>query len=660
MQKKGQMTLLIILGIIVVASVILIYTFRANIFGSEWETQQALSLSVPDEAEELHSYIGECIEEVVEEPVRRMGQQGGYLDIPSDTIGRGDHNPFSNSLEIFPGTDFETVYWFYIAANGVQQSQIPDLETMEEVLGEYVNNNLAECLDDTEIYEENNATVGSVQTEVEILNDEVRFTVNYPVTIELDDFSFEFESFYQEVDMPLGEMLETAIEIMNEENENFYLEELTVDMLVLYDEVPFSWTEFDCDQEAWSEEEVESSLKEIIMNNILAIKVSGSDYYQSEESDEDYFEWDALSGANDYNINLLYSENWPFKMQVYPTEDGELVEDSFTQGSPLGSLLSTFFCMNNYHFVYDIKYPVLISLYDEETDFTFQFATMVALDNNAARENELDGDLNEVEDTICQDATTEITVYPVEVAESGALVDLDEVEISFQCINNVCPLGETRGSGLVAEVPACVNAQIVASKEGYNDGIEIVTTLEESTVTVTLETLYEIEYELRVVDAEEGTTREATSEDTIIVTMTDEETGYAVSLINPNEDNLIKLSAGTYKIEGSLVSEVDFDIEIPESSYTSCTSNPLMSLGGLFGLESDASCVDVDTEGFELQSAMSGGVDQEWTVDRDDLARASMLTIYVTSPGVPENYDDLDSISAYLDTKIGQVEPELT
>ncbi len=653
------MTLLIILGIVVLASVIMIYTFRANLFASEWETQQAISLSVPDEAEELHSYVSECIQEVVEEPVRLMGQQGGYLEIPTDEIGRGDHNPFSNSLEIFPGTDFETSYWFYIAANGVQQSQIPDLETMEIALEEYVDDNLVDCLDNFELYEENNASVGVVDTEVEILNDEVRFTVNYPVHIELEDFSFDFDSFYEEVDVPLGEMLETSIEIMNEENENFYLEDLTVDMLVLYDEIPFSWMEFDCDTEVWNEEDVEKSLKEIIMNNILAIKVGGSNYYQSEESDEDYFEWDALRGTNDYNVNLLYSQNWPLSMQVYPTEDGELVEDSFTEGSPLGSLMSTFFCMNNYHFVYDIKYPVLVSLYDEETDYTFQFATMVVLDNNAARENELEDEIADIEDTICADATTEITVYPVAVSDSGALVDLEEVEISFQCINNVCPLGETRGSGLVAEVPACVNAQIVASKEGYNNGIEIVTTLEESTVTVVLENLYEIEYDLRIVDTD-GTTREATSEDTIIVTMTEEETGYTVTLINPNDENFIELSAGTYDIQGTLVSDVDFDIEIPESSYTTCTSNPLMSLGGLFGLDSGSSCVDVDTEAFELESAMSGGVDQEWSVDRDELADASLLTIYVTSPGVPENYDELDSVSAYLDIKIGQVEPELT
>ena len=64
MHKRGQMTLLIILGIVVVASVVLIYTFRANLLGSEWDTQRTLSLNVPDEAEELHSYIGDCIQEV--------------------------------------------------------------------------------------------------------------------------------------------------------------------------------------------------------------------------------------------------------------------------------------------------------------------------------------------------------------------------------------------------------------------------------------------------------------------------------------------------------------------------------------------------------------------------------------------------------------------
>ena len=185
---------------------------------------------------------------------------------------------------------------------------------------------------------------------------------------------FKFENFYIAQDVPLGRMYDAATQIMDEENENFYLEELSYDSLTLYEEVPLSWTEFDCERETWDVEEVKSSLQEILVNNMFAVKMKGTDYEVNNDAEKNYFEWSALNeNYGDYNVNVYASQSWPFTMQVTPVEDGELKEDTLNSG-PLGGLLSSLFCMTSYNFIYDIKYPVLLTMYDSDSNYRFQFA----------------------------------------------------------------------------------------------------------------------------------------------------------------------------------------------------------------------------------------------------------------------------------------------
>ena len=662
MYKRGQLTLLIILGLLVVSSAGLVYYYKDQIFLSEWERERAQSLVVPSEAEELHDQVSNCVTSLASVGITLLGQQGGYITLPEDPIGQGSQNPFSNSLEILPESDFKTVDWFYQAANGVDHSQVPSVSDMEYDLSQFMNENLASCANDFDLFTTYNATAGDISTEVEILDEKVLFTVNYPVHIAQDDFVFDFDAFYVSADVPLGSLYQAATEIMDTENKDYVLEDLSYDSLVLYpDQVPLSWAEFDCEQKSWDVNEVESDLKSILSENLLAVKIRGTNYDVHTESDANYFEWDMIDSTvpDSTSANIFYSSNWPFSMQVYPTQGSTLQEDTLT-GSSATAFLSTIFCLNTYNFIYDIKYPVLVTLYDEDTDYRFQFASMVILDNNQAREN-TEGllDLNPVETTICSDTQSELTVNVVEVAEDGSLIDLSGADVSFQCINNLCPLGSTRGYDTSFSVPPCVNGQVIAEKEGYQDGMSIVTTTEDTSTTVVLEKYYNLSYDIQIVDAD-GNVREPTSEDVLFVTLTEAETGYATTVSYPYQSDTMLLIPGTYTVDGKLISDVPFDISIDPSSYTKCSSVPQISLGGLFGLSEDTSCTDVDISEVDLQSALTGGVDHSWEADRYELQDASHVTFYVTSPGVPESASDLEDVYTYIDSGLGYKEPEFS
>ncbi|MBS3162943.1 hypothetical protein J4467_03375 [Candidatus Woesearchaeota archaeon] len=657
MRKRGQFTLFVIVGLLVVSVVMLGVYYKDEIFASQWEKQRAESLVVPEQAEEFRVAVDDCIDEVSLEALKILGLHGGYIEIPADSIAQSDLNPFSNSLEIIDGTDFETAYWFYIAANNVQKEQVPTIESMQTELGTYVSNNLARCIDE-EIYTNYNATVQQINTDVEIQNEEVLFTVTYPITIAMDDFSFKFENFYISQDVPLGKMYGAASQIMDEENSNFFLEELSYDSLMLYEEVPLSWTEFDCDRDTWDVSEVEESLQEILVNNMFAIKLRGTDYEVNNDAEKKYFEWSALNGNfQDYNVNVYASQSWPFTMQVSPVKDGELKEDTINSG-PLTGILSSLFCMTSYNFVYDIKYPVLLTMYDSNSNYRFQFAVQVVLDNNQPRVNELGLiDFGNAEETLCVDAQTSIDVYVSSEDYYGYLNAEEGVTVSLQCITSKCEIGTTDGNGDVfGYVPQCVNGVLIAEKDGYVTETEIVTTIEDVSESMVIDRLYNLSYEIMLVD-DNGNVFAPTGDDTVFVTLTSED--YTTTVYYPSETDYVLLKAENYAVEGKVVSSSSYSIDFDPLEFVSCTNTLTRSVDDIFGL-GEKNCEILEFQSADFDSTVSGGVDTIWSVDVSDLEGARKVTFYVASPGVPENAEELEEMMNYIDAGLGSREPELS
>ncbi len=657
MRKRGQFTIFVIVGILVVSVVMLGVYYKDEIFESEWEKQRAESLVVPEEAEELRVAVEECVEEVSSEALKILGLHGGYIEIPADTIAESEMNPFSNSLEIIDGTDFETVYWFYVAANNVQKNQMPTIESMQIELGDYISENIGKCVDE-DLFVSYNASVEEINTYVEILDDEVLVSVSYPISVAIEDFYFKFENFYVAKDVPLGNVYEAAVQIMEEENENFYLEELSYDSLVLYEEVPLSWTGFECETETWEIEEVEKSMKEVFVNNMFAIKLKGSEYEINNEAEKKYFEWGALSGEfENYNINVYASESWPFSMQVSPLKDGEMKEDNLNEGM-MGAILSSLFCMTSYNFVYDIKYPVLITMYDKDSNYRFQYAIQVVLDNNQPRTNELGlVDFGNAESTLCEDAIIPVDVYVAAEDYYGYLTGEEGVKVSLQCITSKCEIGVTdRNGDVFGYVPQCVNGVLIVEKDGFATETEVVTTIEEVSETLEIERLYNLSYEIMLID-DDGNMFAPTSEDSVFVSLTSDD--YTTTVYYPSETDYVLLKEGNYEVKGNVVSSSSFALEFDPMEFVSCTSALATSVDDIFGI-GEENCNVLEFESGEFESTVSGGVDTIWSVDVADLEGARKVTFYVASPGVPEDEEELEEMMNYVDAGLGSREPELS
>jgi len=638
MQKKGQVTIYVIVGMIVLILMILLVSVRQNIFITGWDQERQDALLVPENVQEVRDFMLECVEKTGQDAINLMGLQGGYIDIPEDWIPPSPNNPFSNSLLLFQGQDFKTPYWFYKSANGLLKYNIPKKENMEVELANYMNTHLAICTLNFTIFEEFNIDINEINSKAEIRDNRVLFTVDQPLTVNIQDFTFRFPKFYQDIDSNLGQLYGKAKEMLENMKENYYLEDFTIDILSVNKNIPFSDTETSCVPKFWNMGDIEREIKTDLEANIPHIKVDGTNYGKV----ANYFVWDLLNENNDnLHIDFRYSQNWPISIEAFPSKGGVLTAAPF--GDPTMeelAFVSSFLCIIDYNFIYDITYPVLISLYDD-TGFVFQFANHVIIDNNQPRVNELGvDDYPDEESKICDSAVNSISVN---VLNSETYQSLNGADIKLKCISTVCDLGKTEVTNLGSVElstlsPACFNALLTAEKDGYHKGREIVDTTDSGQFTIFMDPFREFDYKIILVE-ESGYARPPEKDETVIITLNEIQKKYGVNAMK-NEGKL-KLIPGDYKYQAYVSKESSSGFYIEGKEFNNCVELPQQGLWGAFFGEKEEHCYSAKSDGVTLNQAIIGGAKFDWSLVQFMMDGKSKMTLYVPVWKTPVSQDDI-------------------
>lgn len=637
MEKRGQVTVFIVLGIVILVVFGFLFFVRGNIVEKSFEDEMN-SLVVPKEIESVKLYFDNCVEDLVDEGISTLGEQGGYIDLPQDIMYRSYTNPFSNSLEVYDGLN--VAYWYYESANGIETSQVPSLESMEIELEDYINDNFKECYYNIDEFTQEGYVISLpllVDSNVKINTNNIQVSINAPVSVSYKNVSSIIEKHMLIVDTKFGDMYESAVAIMQKENEEMFLEEKTIDMMVVYDEIPFSTTEFSCEKKIWQKNEVLEDMKGIVSTNIAQIRL---DQPQSSGTlaTTNYFEIDVprKTGINDY---FIYSTSWPMQIDVSPTKGDMLVGDAITQDVPeISKFLNLFFCLNNYHFVYDVKYPVLVRLTDSK-GYTLQYAIMVNIDNNKPREyNEEVANYQEVESFSKNFCDNKVVPVETRVYNNDNLQPLSDASISYKCFSSVCYIGETNGEGMLsASFPPCLNGVVIAQKEGYEISGESLSTNTQNTASVYLDKYYDLSLDIKTVDLDDGYVRSIDNKYQAVIQFENLDNSYVTMVTH--EDDKIKLTNGNYRVTEYLITPSDLEIELTSGAFTQCVSVPKAGLMGLF-LKEDK-CFETQVEGGELTDVIVGGATFEWN---GDLSNAEKITVYVPYDMTPRTQNDLINI----------------
>ena len=638
--KRGQTTAFIILGLVIVTIIITVIVFREQLLAATFGKETQETITVPAQAEKVRVFVESCIKETAEDTLVTIGLQGGYATLPEEQFPPTPVYPFSTSIDTFGRSGVEVPFWFTELANGVQETFVPTKKQLAQNIGQLVDESLPSCLNDFAPLRSQGYDIlpRDAETEVILDQEEVLFRVRMPIFMRINDFSFTFDTFTVRVAHPVLDLYERAKEVMQYENKEFFLEQRVVDMMVVYDEIPFSGVDFACSPKTWTKTDVYGSMKKILATNLPQIKVDRTKFDDTNIAKS--FVIPAIKGrARDTTITFQYEESWPLLMEVIGEDEEILRGKPFTLDNEASQFLLPLFCLNDYHFVYNLKFPVVVNV--EKNGNLFQFATLSIIQNNQPRENRVPLQTFEAETPVCDHPTKDIPVL-VEGYRSGGFVQpLPGARVSFKCFNEVCQLGATNAATTSLKFPACLNGIVRAQKEGFLPAEKVVSTNSKSDkVTLTLEPIVEIPIKLTIVD--EGNTRGPYDSEIVSMTFENTENGYTTTLLYPTQ-RTVKLTAGSYTITSTMMITGTNGIKLKEKEIEFCVDVPRKGLLGVAGLTT-RECKTQTIAGTTVEQLVVGGSSDTWFAEREVLLTAQSIELFSYRGPTPKSIDEVGEV----------------
>ncbi len=593
--KRAQVTIFIIIAIILVVGIVSFFLLR----------DQLSITRIPTSLQPIYTNFLSCLEEDTLVGVSVLESQGGYIELPEFEPG-SLHMPFSSQLN-FLGNPIP--YWYYVSGNGIEKEQVPTKKNMETELEDFIEERIRNCNLD-EYYDEGfEIEFGEPNVLVSISNNDVDVKLNMRMNIRKGDDTASVNVHKLSVKSKLGTLYNSAKEIYDKEQKNLFLENYAVDFLRLY--APVDGVDITCSPEIWNANEIFDSLREAIEMNTFALRTKSASY--SKESK--YFVVD-INVKED--VRFINSQDWPSAFEVLPSEGNVLLANPVGNQPGLGILG---FCYVPYHFVYNIKYPVLVQVSNEAE--IFQFPLAVVIQGNKPREA-LETTAGSAEVDLCKYKNT-----PVLVKTYDNSLNPVDAEISYECFGEKCNIGTTSEGTLNSEFPQCVNGYVIARADGFEDTRQILSTTNAGSVGIVLDRLYKKNVRLKL----DGISY---NNEAVIYFVSDRGTK---TVVYP-EQNSVELIEGEYEVQVYIFR--DSSIKLPETSYEECIKVPRSGIGGLFGLMQEK-CFDVSIPSQIISNALAGGGKQKYYILESELQSSSSIEINAESLSVPSTLEELQN-----------------
>lgn len=597
--KRGQITIFIIIAVIIVAGVAGYFLIRGS-----FETQ----IVSPNLAPVYNAFLT-CVEENALVGVGILETEGGYIELPEFEPGSANM-PFSSQLN-FLGTPIP--YWYYVSGNNIQKQQVPSKGLMEEQLADYIESQINDCVLE-EYFEQGFAiSVGEPEASVSIGREEVEVNLNMDLGIEKAEEVALVRDHTVTVNTKLGDLYEAAREIYQYEQDSLFLETYGIDTLRLY--APVDGVEINCAPMIWNANEVFEDLKGAIEANTMALRSRGTDTDLTKEENK-YF---VLDLPVEQDVRFLNSRNWSYSYEVNPSEG------SILTAKPMGNqpgMAALGFCYVPYHFVYNINYPVLVQVYDGEE--VFQFPMAVVIQGNKPREalNFTTSSLPEPE--ICSYKNTLVSVGTYD-----NYLNPISASVSFECFGKRCPIGDSEDGILEDLFPQCANGFVIAEAEGFKKTKEYFSTSSSDYVDIILNRLYEKKINLKI----DG---KPYNGDAIITIISNDS---STSLLYPTQDT-VELSQDQYQFQVYVYR--NSSIQLEETKQKQCMDVPRSGLGGLFGF-TNQECFDITIPAQTISQALYAGGQQSYFVSDSELEYATTIDINTESLPTPRTIEDLQN-----------------
>src|SRR3989338_4205160 len=177
MRKRAQTTPFVIVGIVILAVVILLFYLRGQFFFGPVTTATLQDRLVP-----LENHIKDCLQDISDEPIKRIGLQGGYLSLGSGTFGSYQGQSISYLC-------------FSQGGRATCSNRMLTLPAMEQQLSDAISDGLATCLNLGKFKRGFDMTLGQQQVTTAIGPSNVIVTLSLPITIRKEGLAVTKDSF---------------------------------------------------------------------------------------------------------------------------------------------------------------------------------------------------------------------------------------------------------------------------------------------------------------------------------------------------------------------------------------------------------------------------------------------------------------------------------
>ncbi len=502
LNKKGQVTIFIIIGIII------LFTFAGIMYFTKTVTKQDIliaaepSLSeVPSAFKPINTYTESCINQLGKKGLLILGEQGGY--IYPDLVGKYSvSNPTnSDGINLEP---LKVPYWHYnVQPNGANKITYSSLKpelfydddpkmSIEAQLSRYVEEKLEECLDDYSPFTSQGFEVTIVnkdakEVDVKIGESSVGFLLEMEVKAKKGESETTIHKFYQKILLDLKHYYDTASLIAETQQEKYILERHGLELISIYSHKdpqyfpPISDVDYQLfSPYSWDEAGLKIKFKDLLVSYVPLIRFLGSSnfYYQTFPDGNRLAQKIIdnsvipLMGAENLQVSFDYFA-WEPYFKANSNDEGKIEpEHIFVNYGPLS------FAQQRYETHYDASYPVLVTVKDEYAFNGEGYNLVFALESNIKNNRPaVSGDVIEpytpkISPPTCGEEHKDTELIKTIVVDSFSKEPVEMVKIGFTIPEQTeCEIGITDDDGVVEEkYPAAYGGVINFANADYLTG----------------------------------------------------------------------------------------------------------------------------------------------------------------------------------------------
>ncbi|MBI5064702.1 hypothetical protein HZA97_00570 [Candidatus Woesearchaeota archaeon] len=489
MNKKGQLTFFIIIGLVILVSIGIFIYFLTG----ERSAELSPIATIPQEAQEVNNLLSSCIKTLAENGLKKIGEHGGYIN--QDELLSNPLNPTeSASLEFFPGN--KVAYWNYLNSDNncaktgtcTFSTKQPSLDKIKTDLENYVLKNFETCKQELQNLKEwNFVPLENPKMNVVFTANEVGFYLTYPIRASKGTVTKDLQEFFAVTNLKFKEIFSAAEKIANTEANTGFLGEFMIQLLDYYSGLepgqlpPFRELTTELGPgKFWLEYEVKNQIKnDLLTNNVQLLQIpntkNAENFNAPKGANQDafyavftrFFNLPIEGIDSNLEVNFKYLPSWDIYLDLdcpggLCIPESTLVKNLFAFG------------LQDYTHVYDISYPTTVFVTDPEAfngeGYTFKIALEGNIrDNSVLKTQTKTKESNEkkiIASDICDQTKRTSGEITIKVIDASNNKGVNDALISFSHMED-CSMGTTKEGIYRSKFPRAIGGVLSIFKEGY-------------------------------------------------------------------------------------------------------------------------------------------------------------------------------------------------